>query len=1352
MITGRFGSFKGQVREGVALATAARSLNTTFKPKIQRSGLLNQIVYMPSGKILIAGDFTQVNNTRIVNIARLNADGSLDGSFQPTSVPSDKDINAIRLLNNGKIMVGTSASSLDPVIISPIFRLNSNGSMDNTFQISSAVSILGNIRGFTELPDGRIIVNGAFSVLTDSGLYQQIALFNSNGSFDPLLSTSINGTSIKEILMNGNDLIMVGNNIRVGGVGPYSMVSVSQLGILNNNFNTPLDSRSRVDRAVPLEDGGYLISGRLFDGLSYREIMRLNADGSRNNSFVWPIFSTTDAPNNPPRDVMELGNGDLVLTNLSKEEKNQLLLLSATGSVKQNIQLHSKATYNDFELVNDSTAFLGGAFIYAEDQISIQKLQFFGSASDTTNNPVDTTDQTMDGDPAFFVGSAEAQVGETVCISISAQSLEGLLGMQLEINYDPTKLNYKNLDNLTGLPGLSESDFGLPGSSNNPEGTIRMAWLDPNLSGFTITDSTALFDICFTAVAPTNGTDIEITYDELINDQDQLIQANKSKGTVVITQETDPGGPDTVSVKIGSGTVKKGEVICLPVTVSNFNDVMGLQFNIDYDSTKLQFQSLQNFNLSGLNINSFGAPGMGANEEGHIKLAWFDLEVNGVTVPDQTVIFEMCFVARAEAGTADLTFSNVEITKDVGEVVYFEGTPGQVAFQPGDNNTPDPTLVAINDNTVRKGDVICVPILVEDFTDLIGLGFILNYDPTKLAFQSLGNYNLPNLNEDFFKLPGAGTMPLGQMELTWFDFTEQGVTVPDQTAIFEACFLVLDDSGVTEISLSDIIVIGDDSNQRPFRTESGTFTLLPEDDPTGTDEFTLSINSDSVQVDESFCLQFTVDKFTDILGMQFSVTYDTSILEYQSIGNFNLNGLSSSIGEPGQGNNPEGQLKVAWFDSNVEGITLPDGTVLFEMCFVAKAEGTTTLNFSGVEITGLEVDDVPFIGHPGSVVVGAGGGSEYNNDNFTLFSAGITTAVDESFCLPIRVRDFDGIKELSFSYFYDPNLLTYNTVINTALPGLAESVEIINTGNSNLAGIRINWVDQTGIGISLDDDDVLMEVCFTAKSAGVSSVAFDNGAVIDANDDPVVFHAENAFVTIETGNNGGNNFFTFRVASDTVAMGEHFCLDVSIENFTNVLGVKLNIDYDPEVLVFEGIQNFNLDGLDNRSFDIPGSNGNPLGRVRLSWIDQDLQGVTLDDGTVIFQICFKANKPNTVGTVSMSSPNILDINGNVLNFVGIGAVVMIEDELTVGTQTPEKASDRYLMYPVPTQYELNVEALQRSFDQTPFRIVDQRGAVVVTGALNDRKAIISVNHLANGLYNLIILEDSRYWSLPFIKL
>lgn len=114
LVTGRFGLYKTRIREGVALINPNnRTIDGSFQPFIQRSGLVNRSIAL-GDQLLVAGDFTQINGNRVVNLARLNDDGSLDQSFQQTAIPSSKAINNIFIQSDGKIMVGTSASSLDP--------------------------------------------------------------------------------------------------------------------------------------------------------------------------------------------------------------------------------------------------------------------------------------------------------------------------------------------------------------------------------------------------------------------------------------------------------------------------------------------------------------------------------------------------------------------------------------------------------------------------------------------------------------------------------------------------------------------------------------------------------------------------------------------------------------------------------------------------------------------------------------------------------------------------------------------------------------------------------------------------------------------------------------------------------------------------------------------------------------------------------------------------------------------------------------------------------------------------------------------------------------------------------------
>jgi len=74
-------------------------------------------VLLPDGRFLIGGSFAYTNSGRRYDIARLNADGSVDGSFmgglgylRPTKDFQHDDHHAFALQPDGKIIVGGSSS------------------------------------------------------------------------------------------------------------------------------------------------------------------------------------------------------------------------------------------------------------------------------------------------------------------------------------------------------------------------------------------------------------------------------------------------------------------------------------------------------------------------------------------------------------------------------------------------------------------------------------------------------------------------------------------------------------------------------------------------------------------------------------------------------------------------------------------------------------------------------------------------------------------------------------------------------------------------------------------------------------------------------------------------------------------------------------------------------------------------------------------------------------------------------------------------------------------------------------------------------------------------------------------
>jgi len=99
----------------------------------------------PDGKVLVSGGFATVNGTNHGGIARLNPDTSLDLSFNP--VPGMFG-GPIALQPDGKVIVALS-------------RLNSNGSLDTSFDAGSGAN--GSIRAIALQPDGKVLIGGDFT-------------------------------------------------------------------------------------------------------------------------------------------------------------------------------------------------------------------------------------------------------------------------------------------------------------------------------------------------------------------------------------------------------------------------------------------------------------------------------------------------------------------------------------------------------------------------------------------------------------------------------------------------------------------------------------------------------------------------------------------------------------------------------------------------------------------------------------------------------------------------------------------------------------------------------------------------------------------------------------------------------------------------------------------------------------------------------------------------------------------------------------------------------------------------------------------------------------------------------------
>jgi uncharacterized delta-60 repeat protein len=290
------------------------TLDPNFKPAITRDGgFLSSIAVQSDGKVIVAGGFNAINGVARDGLARLNADGSVDVSFDPgTGVccgsgigPSDLggSVSALAIQKDGKIILGGSFSTIQGVSRKGLARLNTDGTLDDTFEPGSGVGVGPASSGPSPVstvvlqPDGKLLVGGSFTSV--NGVARNgLARLHPNGSVD---------TSFDP------------------GSGLYDTPGVA----------------GRAAVLALLGDGRILVGGsfQLLDDSGRNGIGRLNPDGSRDDTFV-PYLLRLGPGGLPPASVDGMvvqTDGRIVISGLfdtiDAETRNGLARLKVDGSV-----------------------------------------------------------------------------------------------------------------------------------------------------------------------------------------------------------------------------------------------------------------------------------------------------------------------------------------------------------------------------------------------------------------------------------------------------------------------------------------------------------------------------------------------------------------------------------------------------------------------------------------------------------------------------------------------------------------------------------------------------------------------------------------------------------------------------------------------------------------------------------------------------------------------------------------------------------------------------------------------------------------------------------------------------------
>ena len=732
-------------------------------------------------------------------------------------------------------------------------------------------------------------------------------------------------------------------------------------------------------------------------------------------------------------------------------------------------------------------------------------------------------------------------------------------------------------------------------------------------------------------------------------------------------------GTTDVVVCFGNECADLAAEVCLPVFITNFTDLAGIQFALNYPDADLTFLRLAPTEaLRGTEVST--------PEAGLIQVVWNDATLTGVSVPADEPAYRLCFTANTESQapvTANDPENSLRAFDALGNSLPMSLSPGVVNGADCGNGGGGMGASSCGEDTdaftvclgmaceVPAGGAACVPIHVGNFTEITALDFELSFPVANLTFDSV------RMIADLPAALDAGARGDGLIRVSYFEPQQAGTTLADGAVIGEMCFTNTTAGTVSDLTPSEIVATNTSFETLETAGTSGRVNGCTDTMPTCTDGVQ---NGDETGVDcggscapcpvggteptfritdgfgaegSTTCLDVTVSGFDELTAFTLPIDFETDKATLGTI--TGVGPFSDLMLDGGSG----GPVVVTW---SGDPTSVADGTVAFTLCLDVQQQCSTPVTIarggdrsaSALDAGGNAV--ATLLTFDGMLNGGIPCGDAEPPRNLLMQLGSGTGGIGAEVCLDLTASDFSALTQLGFVLEYNPEILSFAGARNFGLPGLsAESITASPAG-----ALAVDWAAPTAGGESLDDGSIVASFCFTVTQGSGTAVRFT-----DAPAPPSAVRADGADVRVVTTNGSINSDgqtiddLTFEIGSSSGATGETVCLPVRGYGIDSLVSFQYTISYDSEVLEFIG------QGSDVE-FPLPGAlllNGASPGVIRVIWNDPNANGETnLPDGSILYTLCFRLRNENPTIIAFVDEPvptEVLTVGGeqevNLLN-------------------------------------------------------------------------------------------------------
>jgi uncharacterized delta-60 repeat protein len=448
IIAGSFASYNGASRNGLARLNVDGTIDNSFNPGTGANNTVNTTSIQSDGKIIIGGEFTSYNGTGRNGIARLNVDGTIDTSFNP-GTGANNTVNTTSIQSDGKIIIGGGFTSYNGVAINRIARLNTNGTLDGTFNPGTGTNntvLTTSIRS-----NGKIIIGGAFSTYNGMAQRNRIASLNTDGTYDNTFNSTITnlvgGNIVYTTSIQSNGRLIIGGNfgkniarLNTNGTDDDSLESTTGVDYVGGNTNSP-----KVYTTSIQSDGKIIIGGEFnrYNGILISGIARLNTDGTLDTT-----FNPGTGPNNTVYATSIQSDGKIIIggsfNSYNGTARSRIARLNVNGTLDTSFNpgTGANSTVYSTSIQGDGTIIIGGDFTSYNGTVRnrIARLNTDGTNSSFNsgtgaNSTVHTTSIQSDG--TIIIGGRFASYNGTTRRGIARLNANGTLNNSFSPGFGP---------------------------------------------------------------------------------------------------------------------------------------------------------------------------------------------------------------------------------------------------------------------------------------------------------------------------------------------------------------------------------------------------------------------------------------------------------------------------------------------------------------------------------------------------------------------------------------------------------------------------------------------------------------------------------------------------------------------------------------------------------------------------------------------------------------------------------------------------------------------------------------------------------------------------------------------------